>query len=126
MSAQIAETGGMDMLHVFEYANNADHPCCVFQSSSSEIFGDIAVPHHSKDSVFNPKTLYGAMKLFAHIMAETCLAFVQVNPEYYRHYGPAQPLADVRKARRFLNRPPQRSLTDLIQDIVRFELSHGI
>lgn len=243
---QTAEAGGMGALHIFEYARNADHPCRVFQASSSEIFGDITDSHHSEDSVFNPKTPYGATKLFAHIMAEAYRAsygtyistgilfnhesplrgrnfvtkkitesmvavkrgripsfslgnldarrdwshakdfvdaiwrmlqldqpnnfvlasgqltsvrefvnlaaqaldmeltwqgtgteecgvdkktgrtIVRVNPEYYRPYDPAQPLADIRKAQRLLNWSPQHSLTDLIQDMVRFELSHDI
>lgn len=246
MPVQTAETGGMGALHIFEYARNADHPCRVFQASSSEIFGDITDSHHSEDSFFNPKTPYGATKLFAHIMAEAYRAsygthvstgilfnhesplrgsnfvtkkitksmvavkqgripsfslgnldarrdwshakdfvdaiwrmlqldqpnnfvlasgqltsvrefvnltaqaldieliwqgsgtdecgidkrtgrtIVQVNPEYYRPYDPAQPLADVRKARRLLDWTPQHSLTDLIQDMVRFDLSHDI
>lgn len=246
MPVQTAEAGGMGALHIFEYARNADHPCRVFQASSSEIFGDITDSHHSEDSFFNPKTPYGATKLFAHIMAEAYRAsygtyvstgilfnhesplrgsnfvtkkitqsmvavkrgilpsfslgnldarrdwshakdfvdaiwrmlqldqpdnfvlasgqltsvrdfvnltaqaldiellwqgtgtdecgidkrtgrtIVQVNPEYYRPYDPAQPLADVRKARRLLNWAPQHSLNDLIQDMVRFDLSHDI
>lgn len=245
MPVQTAETGGMGALHIFEYARNADHVCRVFQASSSEIFGDITDARHSEDSVFNPKTPYGATKLFAHIMAEAYRAsygthvstgilfnhesplrggnfvtkkitqsmvaikqgrlssfslgnldarrdwshakdfvdaiwrmlqldqpnnfvlasgqltsvrefvsltaqaldmslawegegtsergidietgrtIVQVNPEYYRPYDPAQPLADIRKARRLLNWTPQHSLTELIQDMVRFDLSHN-
>ncbi len=244
MPVQTAETGGMGALHIFEYARNADHPCRVFQASSSEIFGDITDAHHSEDSVFNPKTPYGATKLFAHIMAEAYRAsygtyvstgilfnhesplrganfvtkkitqsmvaikqgrlksfslgnldarrdwshakdfvdaiwrmlqidqpdnfvlasgkltsvrefvnltaqaldidlvwrgegteecgidkstgetLVEVNPEFYRPYDPAQPLADIRKARRLIDWVPQHSLADLIQDMVRFELSH--
>jgi GDPmannose 4,6-dehydratase len=245
MPVHTAETGGMGALHIFEYARNADHPCRVFQASSSEIFGDITDAHHSEDSFFNPKTPYGATKLFAHIMAEAYRAsygtyvatgilfnhesplrganfvtkkitqsmvavkqgrlqsfslgnldarrdwshakdfvdaiwrmlqieqpdnfvlasgqltsvrefvnqtaqaldislvwqgqgteergidkntgrtLVEVNPEFYRPYDPAQPLADIRKARRLINWTPQHSLADLIQDMVRFELSHG-
>ena len=67
---ETAEAGGMGALRIFDYAKSADHLCKVFQASSSEIFGDITDTHHSEDSFFNPKTPYGATKLFAHIMAE--------------------------------------------------------
>jgi GDPmannose 4,6-dehydratase len=67
---ETAEAGGMGALRIFDYAKNSDHHCKVFQASSSEIFGDITDTHHSEDSFFNPKTPYGATKLFAHIMAE--------------------------------------------------------
>lgn len=67
---ETAEAGGMGALRIFDYARGADHLCKVFQASSSEIFGDITDTHHSEDSFFNPKTPYGATKLFAHIMAE--------------------------------------------------------
>lgn len=239
-----AEAGGMGALRIFEYARHADHSCRVFQASSSEIFGDITDSHHSEDSFFNPKTPYGATKLFAHIMAEAYRAsygthvstgilfnhesplrgsnfvtkkitesmvavkqgrmksfslgnldarrdwshakdfidaiwrllqldspnnvvlasghltsvrdfvnmtaneldiqiqwegsgqtecgvntatgevIVQVNPEYYRPYDPAQPLADVRKARTLLQWNPQHSLQDLIRDMVHFDLKY--
>lgn len=65
-----AEAGGMGALRIFEVARWADWSPRVFQASSSEIFGDITDTHHSEDSFFNPKTPYGATKLFAHIMAE--------------------------------------------------------
>jgi GDPmannose 4,6-dehydratase len=240
---ETAEVGGMGALHIFEYARHADHVCRVFQASSSEIFGDITDSHHSEDSFFNPKTPYGATKLFAHIMAEayrasygthvstgilfnhesplrganfvtkkitqsmvaikqgrlesfslgnldarrdwshakdfvdaiwrmlqleqadnfvlasgqltsvrdfvnltaqaldmplvwqgsgtdekgidvaTGRAVVSVNPEFYRPYDPAQPLADVRKARGVLGWVPRHSLADLIRDMVEFDLN---
>lgn len=65
-----AEAGGMGALRIFEIARWADWGVRVFQASSSEIFGDITDTHHSEESFFNPKTPYGATKLFAHIMAE--------------------------------------------------------
>jgi GDPmannose 4,6-dehydratase len=65
-----AEAGGMGALRIFEIARWADWAPRVFQASSSEIFGDITDMHHSESSFFNPKTPYGATKLFAHIMAE--------------------------------------------------------
>lgn len=65
-----AEAGGMGALRIFEVARWADWAPRVFQASSSEIFGDLTDTHHSEDSFFNPKTPYGATKLFAHIMAE--------------------------------------------------------
>lgn len=65
-----AEVGGMGALRIFEVARWADWAPRVFQASSSEIFGDLTDTHHSEDSFFNPKTPYGATKLFAHIMAE--------------------------------------------------------
>jgi len=67
---QTAEAGAMGALRIFEVARWADWAPRVFQASSSEIFGDITDAHHSEDSFFNPKTPYGATKLFAHIMAE--------------------------------------------------------
>jgi GDPmannose 4,6-dehydratase len=60
----------MGALRIFEMARWADWSPKVFQASSSEIFGDITDTHHSEESFFNPKTPYGATKLFAHIMAE--------------------------------------------------------
>lgn len=67
---ETAVAGGMGALRVFEYARHINKSCRVFQASSSEIFGDITDSHHSEGSFFNPKTPYGATKLFAHIMAE--------------------------------------------------------
>lgn len=242
---ETAEAGGMGALRIFEYARHADHECRVFQASSSEIFGDLTDSHHSEDSFFNPKTPYGATKLFAHIMAEAYRAsygthvstgilfnhesplrgsnfvtkkitqnmvavklghidqfslgnldarrdwshakdfidaiwsmlqsdkpnnyvlasgnltsvrdfvtltaqaleipikwtgsgiteqgidertgkiIVSVNPEFYRPYDPAQPLADIRKARKLLNWSPRHSLSDLIQEMVAFDLQNA-
>lgn len=65
-----AEAGGMGALHIFEVARHADWRPRVFQASSSEIFGELSDAHQSEKSFFNPKTPYGATKLFAHIMAE--------------------------------------------------------
>lgn len=65
-----AEIGGMGALRIFEVARWADWAPRVFQASSSEIFGAIADAQHTESSSFNPKTPYGATKLFAHIMAE--------------------------------------------------------
>lgn len=244
LPVETANVGGMGALHIFEYARHADHRCRVFQASSSEIFGDITDSHHSEESFFNPKTPYGATKLFAHIMAEAYRAsygthvstgilfnhesplrgpnfvtkkvvqsmvavkrgslegfslgnldarrdwshardfvdamwrilqldhpdnfvlasgrltsvrdfvnltadalgiklewvgegqgergidrrtgrtIVSVNPEFYRPYDPAQPIADTRKVRRLLDWHPPHSLRDLIQDMVDFELAH--
>lgn len=65
-----AEAGGMGAIRIFEKARHSHNRTRVFQASSSEIFGDITDSHHSEESFFNPKTPYGATKLFAHIMAE--------------------------------------------------------
>lgn len=65
-----AEAGGIGAVRIFEHARACGNGIRVFQASSSEIFGDISDTHHSEDSFFNPKTPYGATKLFAHIMAE--------------------------------------------------------
>jgi len=65
-----AEIGGMGALRIFEVARWADWAPRVFQASSSEIFGCITDAQHTENSSFNPKTPYGATKLFAHIMAE--------------------------------------------------------
>lgn len=65
-----AEAGAMGAIRIFEKARFAKKKMKVFQASSSEIFGDITDSHHSEESFFNPKTPYGATKLFAHIMAE--------------------------------------------------------
>ena len=65
-----AEAGGMGALHIFEVARHADWQPRVFQASSSEIFGELSDAQQSESSHFNPKTPYGATKLFAHIMAE--------------------------------------------------------
>ena len=239
-----AEAGGMGAIRIFEKARESGNRIRVFQASSSEIFGDITDSQHSEDSFFNPKTPYGATKLFAHIMAEAYRAsygthvstgilfnhesplrgvnfvtrkitnslakvklglidgfslgnldarrdwshardfisaiwdmlsldrpdnfvlasgqltsvrdfvnmaaqaldieiawegngpgergidtrsgrtIVSVNPEFYRPYDPAQPLADIRKAQRLLGWKPQYTLADLVQDMVRFELRH--
>ena len=47
---------------------------------------------------------------------------VKVNPEFYRPYDPAQPLADIRKAQRLLGWQPQQSLHGLVSEMVEFEL----
>jgi GDPmannose 4,6-dehydratase len=65
-----AEIGAMGALRIFEMARWADWAPRVFQASSSEIFGCLTDAQHSESSSFNPKTPYGATKLFAHIMAE--------------------------------------------------------
>lgn len=237
-----AEAGGIGALRIFEHARNADKRVRVFQASSSEIFGDITDSHHSEDSLFNPKTPYGATKLFAHLMAEayrasygthvstgilfnhesplrsshfvtkkitqsmvaikhglqdsfalgnlearrdwshakdivgaiwqlmqlatpdnivlasgrlntvrefvnltaqaldmklewhgeglleqgidvrTGQAIVRVNPAFYRPYDPAQPLADIQKAKRLVNWAPTHSLADLVAEMVQFDL----
>lgn len=65
-----AEVGGIGAIRIFEQARQSGLRTRVFQASSSEIFGDITDSHHSEESFFNPKTPYGATKLFAHIMAE--------------------------------------------------------
>lgn len=65
-----AEAGGIGAIRIFEHARTSGNRIRVFQASSSEIFGEISDTHHSEDSFFNPKTPYGATKLFAHIMAE--------------------------------------------------------
>lgn len=237
-----AEAGGMGAIRIFEKAKLSDNRIRVFQASSSEIFGDITDSQHSEDSFFNPKTPYGATKLFAHIMAEAYRAsygthvstgilfnhesplrginfvtrkitnslakvklgqiesfslgnldarrdwshakdfvaaiwtmltldkpdnfvlasgrltsvrefvnlaaealdmrlawegsgtdergidtrtgkvVVKVNPEFYRPYDPAQPLADIRKAQRLLGWQPQQSLHGLVSEMVEFEL----
>lgn len=237
-----AEAGGIGALRIFEYARRSAKPVRVFQASSSEIFGDITDSHHSEDSLFNPKTPYGATKLFAHIMAEAYRAsygthvstgilfnhesplrsnnfvtkkitqsmvavreglldsfslgnldarrdwshakdivaavwdlmqlesaenivlasgrlnsvrefvnltaealdlelewhgegahergmdrktgktIVHVNPDFYRPYDPAQPLADIRKAQKLVNWSPAHSLADLVNEMVQFDL----
>lgn len=237
-----AEAGGIGALRIFEYARRAAKPVRVFQASSSEIFGDITDSHHSEDSLFNPKTPYGATKLFAHIMAEayrasygthvstgilfnhesplrsnnfvtkkitqsmvavknglldsfslgnldarrdwshakdivaavwdlmqlesaenivlasgrlnsvrefvnltaealdidlewlgqgtqergvdrrTGTTIVHVNPDFYRPYDPAQPLADIRKAQKLVNWSPAHNLADLVNEMVQFDL----
>lgn len=237
-----AEAGGLGALRIFEYARHATKQVRVFQASSSEIFGDITDSHHSEDSLFNPKTPYGATKLFAHIMAEAYRAsygthvstgilfnhesplrgdnfvtkkitqsmvavkkgriesfslgnldarrdwshakdmvgaiwdlmqldtaenivlasgrlnsvrefvnltaealdidlqwsgegtqeygidlktgktIVHVNPEFYRPYDPAQPLADIRKAQKLVNWSPAHSLADLVNEMVHYDL----
>ncbi|HIV70777.1 MAG TPA: GDP-mannose 4,6-dehydratase [Candidatus Aquabacterium excrementipullorum] len=237
-----AEAGGIGAVRIFEKARTSGNKIRVFQASSSEIFGDITDSQHSEESFFNPKTPYGATKLFAHIMAEayrasygthvstgilfnhesplrginfvtrkitnsltkvklgliegfslgnldarrdwshakdfvtaiwdmlaldtpdnfvlasgkltsvrefvdlaaqaldielswegsgqhergidrrTGRAVVTVNPEFYRPYDPAQPLADIRKAQRVLGWQPQHSLQSLVDEMVQFEL----
>lgn len=67
---ETAEAGGIGAIRIFEQARQSGQRTRVFQASSSEIFGDITDSHHSEESFFNPKTPYGATKLFAHIMAE--------------------------------------------------------
>jgi GDPmannose 4,6-dehydratase len=236
-----AEAGGMGALRIFEYARAQRASTKVFQASSSEIFGDITDSHHSEESFFNPKTPYGATKLFAHIMAEAYRAsynahvstgilfnhesplrgdnfvtkkitssmvavkkglmesfslgnldarrdwshakdfvkaiwtlmslpapdnvvlasgqltsvrefvnltasaldidlfwdgvgtsevgidsktgkvIVSVNPAFYRPYDPAQPLADITKARKILGWQPEYSLAGLVEEMVRFD-----
>lgn len=237
-----AEAGGIGAVRIFEKARASGNHIRVFQASSSEIFGDITDSQHSEESFFNPKTPYGATKLFAHIMAEayrasygthvstgilfnhesplrginfvtrkithsltkvklglidnfslgnldarrdwshaqdfvtaiwdmltldkpdnfvlasgkltsvrefvnlaaqaldielewqgagpqeqgidrrTGKAVVTVNPEFYRPYDPAQPLADIRKAQRVLGWQPRHSLQSLVTGMVEFEL----
>jgi len=232
----------MGAIRIFEKAKLSGNRIRVFQASSSEIFGDITDSQHSEESFFNPKTPYGATKLFAHIMAEAYRAsygthvstgilfnhesplrginfvtrkitnslakvklgqidsfslgnldarrdwshakdfvsaiwtmltldkpdnfvlasgrltsvrefvdlaaealdmslawegsgtdergidtgtgkvIVKVNPEFYRPYDPAQPLADIRKAQRLLGWQPQQSLHGLVSEMVEFEL----
>jgi GDPmannose 4,6-dehydratase len=242
---ETAEAGGIGALRIFEHARHAPKTVKVFQASSSEIFGDITDAQHSEDSFFNPKTPYGATKLFAHIMAEayrasygthvstgilfnhesplrggnfvtkkitqsmvavkqgrldsfslgnldakrdwshakdfvsaiwsmmqldhpdnvvlasgrlnsvrdfvnltaqalgmsldwqgsganergidryTGKAVVTVNPEFYRPYDPAQPLANVQKAKTLLKWAPAHTLAELVTEMVHFDLQHS-
>lgn len=236
-----AEAGGIGALRIYEKARQSDRLIKIFQASSSEIFGDITDSSHSEDSHFNPKTPYGATKLFAHIMAEayrasygthvstgilfnhesplrgsnfvtkkitqslarinhgsaevlqlgnldakrdwshakdfvtaiwdlmeldapenivlasgaltsvrdfvtlaaealgmemswegsgldekgldrkTSRVLVEVSPSFYRPYDPAQPMADIRKAKDLLNWTPSYSLQELIKEMVQFD-----
>lgn len=56
------------------------------------------------------------------IDVRTGQAIVRVNPEFYRPYDPAQPLADIQKAKRLVNWAPTHSLADLVAEMVQFDL----
>lgn len=239
-----AEAGGIGALRIYEKARQSKSLIKIFQASSSEIFGDITDSSHSEDSHFNPKTPYGATKLFAHIMAEAYRAsygthvstgilfnhesplrgsnfvtkkitqglarihngseevlqlgnldakrdwshardfvtaiwdlmelnvpenivlasgaltsvrefvtlaaealqiemywegsgltekgidrnssrvIVEVSPSFYRPYDPAQPMADIKKAKDLLNWTPSYALKELIEEMVQFDIRH--
>jgi len=52
-------------------------------------------------------------------------AVVTVNPEFYRPYDPAQPLANVHKAKTLLQWKPEHTLADLVTEMVHFDLQHS-
>lgn len=59
---------GMGALNVFEAARQVCPQARVYQASTSEMFGGDIYPQ-DENTIFNPRSPYGAAKLFAHNMA---------------------------------------------------------
>lgn len=64
-----SQVTGIGALHVFEAVRLSGHPCRVYQAGSSEMFGKAREVPQSETTPFNPRSPYGAAKVYAHILA---------------------------------------------------------
>ncbi|MCU0666040.1 MAG: GDP-mannose 4,6-dehydratase [Candidatus Omnitrophica bacterium] len=75
--AKIAEVNGLAVVHMLEIIRQAKISSRFCQASSSEMFGGTTGSPQSEKTPFNPRSPYGAAKLYAHSMVGI----------YRKHYG---------------------------------------
>ena len=63
-----AEVTGIGTLNVLEAIRLSDLPIRMYQASSSEMFGKVFETPQNENTRFNPRSPYGAAKVFAHHM----------------------------------------------------------
>ncbi|MCM8797757.1 MAG: GDP-mannose 4,6-dehydratase [Candidatus Omnitrophica bacterium] len=73
----IGEVNGLAVVRILELIRKIDSNIRFCQASSSEMFGDASISPQSEETAFNPRSPYGAAKLYAHSMIKI----------YRRHYG---------------------------------------
>ena len=73
----ISEVNGLAVAQILEAIRESDTNIRFCQASSSEMFGDATESPQSEETPFQPRSPYGAAKLYAHSM-------IQI---YRRHYG---------------------------------------
>ncbi|MCX5699164.1 MAG: GDP-mannose 4,6-dehydratase [Candidatus Omnitrophica bacterium] len=73
----IGEVNGLAVARILEAIRQVNKNIRFCQASSSEMFGDVIQSPQSEETVFHPRSPYGAAKLYAH-------SLVQI---YRRHYG---------------------------------------
>lgn len=73
----IGEVNGLAVARILEAIRKTNKNIRFCQASSSEMFGDVIQSPQSEETVFHPRSPYGAAKLYAH-------SLVQI---YRRHYG---------------------------------------
>lgn len=76
-SIRIGETNGLAVARMLEAIRRVNPNTRFCQASSSEMFGDVTESPQSEQTAFNPRTPYGAAKLYAHSMVRI----------YREHYG---------------------------------------
>jgi GDPmannose 4,6-dehydratase len=74
---EIAEINGLSVARILEGIVSIDSNIKFCQASSSEMFGFVEETPQSENTRFNPRTPYGAAKLYAHNMVNI----------YRKHYG---------------------------------------
>ena len=73
----IGEVNGLAVGRILEAILQVDLKTRFCQASSSEIFGEVMTSPQTENTIFNPRSPYGAAKLYAH----------QLTRIYRKHYG---------------------------------------
>ena len=66
----IGETNGIAVVQMLEAIRQVDRDIRFCQASSSEMFGDVQISPQSESTPFNPRSPYGAAKVYAHSMLQ--------------------------------------------------------
>lgn len=64
-----SQVTGLGALHIFEGVREAGIPCRIYQAGSSEMFGKSREVPQSETTPLNPRSPYGAAKVYAHTLA---------------------------------------------------------